>query len=122
MLAPFSAVALLLAVSGVYTVVAAAAREQTRELAIRLALGAPRAAMLTSVLSLAGRLLALGIPLGFLFTAVAAPRLVGSGLSIQDWRLWTLAPAAMCFAAIAASYVKARRVLAIDPAMTLRGD
>jgi putative ABC transport system permease protein len=122
MLGLFATAALLLAVSGVCTVVSAAAREQASELTIRLALGASRAAMLKTVLVIAGRVLALGIPMGMLLTTVAE-RLVGdAGLMVDDWRLWTLTPVVLSAAALSASYLRARRVLDLDPAMTLRGD
>jgi hypothetical protein len=122
-LAIFAAAALLLAVSGVYSVVSAAAREQTRELAIRLALGASRQAMLKSVLRVAANVLAIGVPLG-LAAAAFMVRFVLPGANVQpsDWSLWMLAPVGIAGAALVASYVRARRVLRLDPAVTLRNE
>jgi putative ABC transport system permease protein len=122
-LAIFAAAALLLAVSGVYSVVSAAAREQTRELAIRLALGASRQAMLKSVLGVAANVLSIGVPLGLAAAAfMVRSVLPGTGVRLNDWSLWMLAPAGIAGAALVASYVRARRVLRLDPAVTLRSE
>jgi ABC-type antimicrobial peptide transport system permease subunit len=108
---------------GVYTVVSAAAREQRRQLAIRLALGASPSAMVRAVLALTGGLLGIGVPLGLALAGLALPFvLTDLGVDSNDWSVSVLASAVISVAAVAASYLRARRVLELDPALTLRSE
>ena len=122
-LGAFAAAALLLVVSGVYTVVAAAAREQTRELAIKLALGAPPESLKRSLLGFAVGVLFMGVPLGLGGAALSQRFIfVTTGLQFEDWLVWILAPVVITAAALAASYLCARRVVGVDVAVTLRSE
>jgi putative ABC transport system permease protein len=117
----FAAAALLLAVSGVYAVVSANAREQLRELAVRSALGASHAAMLGVILVPVVRVLSAGVPLGVLLAAAVVPATAGTALSIpRDWPLWVVSAALLSLVALLASYLKARRAVALDPVLVLR--
>lgn len=120
-LAVFAGAALVLAVSGVYTVLSADAREHRREFAIRLALGASGRRIVTGVVTQAGRLLLAGIPLGFIMTVAALPLLAAAmGIRSTEWWAWVLAPMLLFVVAIAASYLRARQVLDLDPSVALR--
>jgi hypothetical protein len=85
--------------------------------------GASRRAMVSAVLGLAGRLLAVGVPLGLVSAALALQFVLSdAGPGSNDWSMWVLAPAVISGAAVAASCLCARRVLALDPALTSRSE
>ena len=118
----FGAIALLLSAIGVYGVMAYLVSEQTHEIGIRMALGAPGAGMLRMVLgrglltTLAG--IAVGLPLAFGFS-----RLMGSliyGVTANDPVSFLGIPLALLAAAALAIYVPARRAMKIDPVIALR--
>jgi predicted permease len=124
LVAAFAVGALLLAVLGVYGVTAAAVTQRTRELGIRSALGASRAAMLWSVASEPVRLVALGLALGLVLT-LAGGRVVGSLLfDMRPTDPLTLAVVAAVLLAVAAvaTWVPARRASRVDPMIALRAD
>jgi ABC-type antimicrobial peptide transport system permease subunit len=123
MLGIAGAMALLIGVVGMYGVLAYAVMQRKREVGIRLALGAgPRTVAGTFVhrgLILSG----IGIALG---TAVAAgiTRWMSSllfGVKPVDTTTFAAAAGVLVIAALAASYVPARRAAAVDPVETLRG-
>ncbi len=118
----FSATALLLAVVGIYGVIAYSVAQRTQELGIRIALGASRADILKLVLGNGLRLAGAGILIG-LAASVALTRLMASFLyhtSATD--SFTFAGSAAVFAAVAAmaSYLPARRAMRINPIDALR--
>jgi ABC-type antimicrobial peptide transport system permease subunit len=91
---------------------------------VRLALGAPRAAVLAMILRDSGRLALAGLAVGII-AAIGLARLVSSrlyGVSATD--PWTLAGAALLLLAIAtlAAFVPARRASRVDPMVALRCD
>jgi putative ABC transport system permease protein len=118
----FAVLALGLAALGVYAVLAVATRQRTREIGVRLALGASPAAIRLSVLSHALTLGVAGVILGL---AVAAA--LARGLRAQLFSVNPVDPATMVGVAIvaismtlAAAYGPARRAIRIDPVRALR--
>jgi putative ABC transport system permease protein len=118
----FSATALILAVVGIYGVIAYSVAQRTQELGIRIALGASDADILMLVVGNGLRLAAMGILIG-VAASFGLTRLMASLLyktSATD--LLTFAGSALVFAAVAAlaSYVPARRAMRINPTDAMR--
>ena len=120
----FAAVALLLAALGVYGVTASSVSQRTRELGIRVALGADRRAVIWSVLSEPARLVVAGLALGLAGTW-AVRRVVGRMLfDVSATDPLTLGAVALVLLGVAllASYFPARRATRVDPMVALRSD
>ena len=122
MMAVLGAMALVLACVGVYGVMAYAVTERTREIGIRVALGARRGQVLRMVI--AGGMLVTGVGLaaGFAMSMVLA-RVFSSlifGVSATDWQTFGGISLALAAAAFAACYLPARRAMRIDPTVALR--
>jgi predicted permease len=118
----FGGVALLLACLGLYGVTAYAVTRRTREIGIRMAIGASPGAVLTTVLRGALVQLGLGLLIG-VPAALAAGRLLQAmlyGVSGQDPWLLTLAVAVLAVCAVAAGLIPARRAAGLDPVRALR--
>jgi putative ABC transport system permease protein len=118
----FGALALLLAAIGLYGTMSHAVGRRTREIGIRLALGAQRTDMLWMVLREASLQVVAGIVVGVLI-ARAAARLIASilfGVGVADPPTFAAAILVMTATALAASYLPARRATRIDPAVSLR--
>jgi putative ABC transport system permease protein len=120
----FAAVALLMAVIGLYGVTAYAVSRRTHEMGIRMALGASARAIRRMILVQSGRLVAAGLALGTI-AAVFTTRLLASqlfGVGPGDPR--TLAGVALLLAAaaIVAGYIPARRATRVDPVLALRDE
>ncbi len=121
-LAFFAASAVLLSGVGLYGVVACTVSQRTREIGIRMAVGAPRRAVLALFLRQGARLTALGIALGLL-GAVALTRLLASqlfGVEPTDPLTLTLVALLLLLVALGASFLPARRAAAVDPINALR--
>jgi len=122
LLATLSGAALLLAVVGIYGVIAWSVAERTQEMGIRIALGAERADILRLVLR-QGLLLALsGIAIG-LGASLALTRLLGSLLyrvSVTDPVTFVTGAVLFTGVAMLASYLPARRATRVDPMVALR--
>ncbi len=118
----FAAIALALALIGIYGVMSYAARRRAREIAIRMALGAQPADTLRLMLGQGARLILAGLAIGAL-AAIALSRVL-RGLLFQvsptDPLTFTLVGAALAVAALAACFIPARRLLALDPIESLR--
>ena len=117
-------VSLLLAALGLYAVVAYAAAQRTREIGIRVALGATPRAVVAMVLRVGVVLVAAGSAIGMGVAAaagVALPRVLAGFPSLD---VLTFAGTAAFYAAIAltACYLPARRAAGVNPAATLRND
>ena len=120
----FAALALLLSVVGLYGVIAYSVGQRTREIGVRMALGAQRSSVYSLVLGEAARLIAAGIVLG-LASAVGASRLMGTLLfGVEAWDLKTLTAVAVLLAgsALLASYFPARRAALVNPTEALRAE
>jgi predicted permease len=121
LLSGFALLALALAMIGVYGVVGFAVAERTREIGVRVALGATRGDILRLVVRQGMTPVLLGVALGTA-GALAATRLLGSLLyeiSPTDPRVFAAVAALTLAIALLASFLPARRALAVDPARTL---
>jgi predicted permease len=118
----FGLLALLLAAVGLYGVISYAVTRRTREIGIRMALGAQRTEVAQLVLRDAALMVATGAAIG-IPTSLAATRLVQSflfGISAQDPLAIGLGAAALAAAAAIACYMPARRATKVDPMVALR--
>jgi len=118
----FGGAALLLSVVGVYGVMAYAVARRTRELGIRMALGADRAKVLGLILGEGSKLAALGVLLGLLLAFAVAKAMARFLFELQalDPLIFFAAPVFLAFAALLACYVPARRAAKTDPMVVLR--
>jgi ABC-type antimicrobial peptide transport system permease subunit len=124
LLAAFALVAILLAAVGLYGVVSYGVAQRTREVGVRVALGARRRDVLRLVLSSGLTLVAIGVALG-LGAAFVATRFLGAlvfGVSPVDPVTFGLATALLIAVALLAHWVPVRRALRIDPASALRAE
>jgi predicted permease len=120
----FAVLALLLGVVGLYGVIAYSVSQRTREIGVRMALGAQRSSVYKLVLSEAGRLICVGIVLG-LVGAVGAAMLMRSLLfGVQAWDAETLIAVAVVLgvSAMLASFIPARRAASVNPTEALRAE
>jgi putative ABC transport system permease protein len=124
LVAGFAAVALLLAVVGVYVVSAFAVTTRTREIGIRAALGASRRNVIGLVLRTGLAPALTGLAAGIATAVLFAPALSGLlfGVAARDVVSLTISVTALAVAAILANLVPARRAARIDPIVALRID
>jgi putative ABC transport system permease protein len=121
-LAAFASGALLLAAIGLYGVLAFAVAQRTREIGVRIALGASASRVTGMVVREGMRLVIVGLALG-LIAATALTRAMTSLLYRTDpYDLWTflLSPLVLCAVGAIACYVPARRAARIEPLTALR--
>jgi ABC-type antimicrobial peptide transport system permease subunit len=124
LLAAFAALALVLAAVGLYGLMAFSVASRSREIGIRVAVGAGPADIVRLVLRELGRLLAAGLAIGSLAGLVAG-RLMRSllhGIPVADPPSFAAAAFTLSLAALAASLVPVRRALRTDPATSLRSE
>jgi putative ABC transport system permease protein len=122
LLAVFAGVAMILAAIGIYGVIAYSVTQRTREIGIRMALGAQRTQMLGMVLRQSLTLVVIGITLGFV-VALAATRVLATllyGVSANDFSTYAIVIFLLGSAALLASYIPARRAMKVDPIVALR--
>lgn len=122
LLGSLGALALILASMGVYGVMAYSVSQRTRELGIRIALGAQSGQVIRLVLQQGMLLATIGLLLG-LFAAFGSTRLAGSflyGVNPSDPVIFMAVTVLLAAAAFAACYFPARRALKIDPIIALR--
>jgi putative ABC transport system permease protein len=122
LLAVFAGVAMVLAAIGIYGVIAYSVTQRTREIGIRMALGAQKTQMLGMVLRQSMTLVIIGIVIGFL-VALGATRLMATllyGVGANDISIYAVVILLLGAAAMVASYVPARRAMKVDPMVALR--
>ncbi|MGQ0736808.1 MAG: ADOP family duplicated permease [Acidobacteriota bacterium] len=119
-----SALALLLASLGIYGVIAYSVRQQTREIAIRIALGAKAREVVSLVISRTAIWASLGLAVG-LSVALALAQVIAHNVDFVegiDWLTLTAALAALTLVTVTASWLPARHAARVDPMMTLRAE
>ena len=122
MMTVLGAIALVLACVGVYGVMAYAVSERTREIGIRVALGAEKSDVLRMVIGRGIVVTAIGLSIGLVLSVMLA-RLLASflyGVSATDWQIFGGVSLALAMAAILACYIPARRAMRIEPVEALR--
>jgi ABC-type antimicrobial peptide transport system permease subunit len=122
LISSFAGAALLLAILGIYSVIAFTVALRGQEMAIRMALGSQRSGIVGLVLASGAKLAAAGCVLGLL-GAVAASRLLQSmvfGVSTLDPLVLALAAVLVLLLALAASLLPARRAASANPVEALR--
>jgi predicted permease len=118
----FAGLALVLAGVGIFGVIAYNVSQRTREVGIRMALGAGRSSVVRLVVGQSALLTGLGVGIGML-GAVPLPNLLGSmfnGLPADPKPILVIVPVLVALVALAASYVPARRAMRVDPMTALR--
>jgi predicted permease len=120
----FAALALLLGVVGLYGVIAYSVTQRTREIGVRMALGAQRSSVYRLIIGEAGRLIAAGIAVGLAGSVAAAMLMRKLLFSVRPWDAATLIGVAALLAASAllASYFPARRAASVNPTDALRAE
>jgi predicted lysophospholipase L1 biosynthesis ABC-type transport system permease subunit len=124
LLALFGLAGLVLAAVGIYGVLAFAVAQRTREMGIRMALGAQRVDVLRLVVGQGLRLTAVGLVLGAV-AALAAGRLLHGllyGISAADPLTFLMVVAVLGTVALLASYLPARRATSVEPVTALRSE
>ena len=120
----FAAVALVLALTGIYGVLSQEVGLQSRDIGVRMALGASRPHIVRLVLSRAALLMGIGVMVGLL-GSLASRRLLASVIPVQTGRdaMTTLLLAfGLCVVGLAASLIPARRAASIEPMQALRNE
>ena len=120
----FAAVAMTLALVGVYGVMAYGVQQRRREIGIRMALGATREGVVRMVLSDGVRMVGAGVALGVV-AALSLTRLLGSllySVGPRDPTTFIVAPLLLVAAAVIACALPARRASRLDPVETIRAD
>jgi putative ABC transport system permease protein len=120
----FGGTALVLCIAGIYGLLAYLVTQRTRELGIRIALGAQRSRLMAMVLRQAGAMLMAGLAVGLLL-AYATSRVIGTLLyGVKAHDPWTMATVTLILLAggLAAACIPARRAAAVDPMVALRSE
>jgi predicted permease len=122
LLGAFAGLALMLALVGIYGVMSWSVAQRTREIGIRVALGASARQVLGAVVGYGMKLSTLGLAIG-LVGALAARRFLSTlvfGVSTADPWIYAGVALLMLFVALAACYIPARRASRVDPLIALR--
>ena len=118
----FGGLALVLASVGIYGVISFAVSQRTREIGVRMALGAKPADVLRMILAEGLKLVAVGVVLGVAAALMLTRLLEGMvyGVSIRDPLIFLLVNLLMVAVSLAACYVPSRRAMRVDPLVALR--
>jgi putative ABC transport system permease protein len=122
LLGTFAAVAMILAAIGIYGVIAYGVAQRTREIGIRMALGAQRSDMLRMILRQSLAVIGIGLIVG-LISSLMVTRLMSTllyGVSANDLSIYASVLLLLGCAALFASYIPARRAMHVDPIVALR--
>ncbi|HKD44098.1 MAG TPA: ABC transporter permease [Candidatus Angelobacter sp.] len=120
----FAVMALVLASVGLYGVIAYLVSQRTREIGVRIALGAQRDQILRLILGYGLKLTLIGLAAGVLIS-LAISRVISSqlfGVRATDFTTFILTPVVLAAIALLASYVPSRRAAHLDPMQALRHD
>jgi putative ABC transport system permease protein len=122
LLALFAALALLLATVGIYGVLSYSVTQRTREIGVRMAVGADKGRVLRMVVRDGLRLAVLGLAIGLALALLATRLLSGMlfGISSTDPATYAAITVILFVVAILASYIPARRATNVDPMIALR--
>jgi ABC-type antimicrobial peptide transport system permease subunit len=118
----FAGVGVLLATVGLFGMLSFAVAQRTREIGVRMALGARRADVIRMILADSARLSVAGLAIGGL-AAVAAARAIRSmlfGVTPVDPATFGAVTVVVAAVALIASYVPARRAASVDPVIVMR--
>jgi ABC-type antimicrobial peptide transport system permease subunit len=120
----FAAMALILGVVGLYGVIAYSVSQRTREIGIRMALGAGRSAVYRLVIGQAGWLTGAGLAIGLVCSLGASLLMRSLLFGVEAWDAVTLVCVAMLLglASMVASFLPARRAARVDPMVALRDE
>ena len=121
-LGTFAAIALLLAATGIYSVLSQAVAQRTQEIGIRMALGADARSVIGLMLGTAMRSVGVGVVVGAV-AGVSAVRLLTAflfGVKPLDPAAFAAAAALLVAVALVAAYLPARRATRVDPLLALR--
>jgi macrolide transport system ATP-binding/permease protein len=120
----FAAVALVLSVVGLYGVIAYSVSQRTREIGVRMALGAQRGSVYRLILKEAGWLIVFGIVAGLICSVAATTLMRNLLFGVHAWDVSTLIAVAATLAvcALFASYIPARRAASVNPVDALRAE
>jgi predicted lysophospholipase L1 biosynthesis ABC-type transport system permease subunit len=120
----FGALSLVLACIGLYGVISYAVAERTREIGVRVALGATRRNVLSLVIRQSGRLVVTGIAIGIV-VAIAAVGILDTllyGIQSRDVETFLIVPVFLAVVALGAALIPARRATRVDPIIAMRAD
>ncbi len=122
LLTSFAGLALLLSSIGIYGVVSYVVGQKTREIGLRMALGASRPAVLRMILSQGGKLAAAGVVIGLGASLVLTRSMEAMlyGVSTSDPFTFIVVATLLTAVALAACYIPARRAMQVDPMVALR--
>jgi macrolide transport system ATP-binding/permease protein len=124
LMAGFAALALILAVVGLYGVIAFSVSQRKREIGVRMALGAQRSSVYTLVMRQAGWLTGTGLAIGLVCTVGASLLMRSLLFGVQAWDAATLGGVAVLLGVVsmAASFLPARRAASVNPTDALRAE
>ena len=124
MLATAAGVALILGLVGIYGVISYVVSQRTREIGVRMALGASAPVVRGMVVRQGAALAGIGVVLGLIASA-GLSRVMGSllfGVSAKDPVTYVGVAGALALVAVLASWLPARRAAGVDPAIALRNE
>jgi putative ABC transport system permease protein len=124
LLGGLAALAVLLTTLGLFAVIAYMVKEKTREIGIRMAIGATQASVRNLVLKQTARLAVIGAAIG-IFLSIISSRFLGSliyGVHRTDPLTFAVVIGLLAALALAASYIPARRAMRVDPILALRDE
>jgi predicted permease len=118
----FAVMALLLASVGIYGLLAYLVGQRSQEIGVRIALGAQRSHILRLILTQGGVLAGVGVCVGLILAAVAAPMIAALlyGIRAIDPLVFLAVPLILLGVSFAASYIPARRAAKVSPIVALR--